>query len=71
MWRHEEISCCLGVAECVLLSFAACRADNNKPNWYILTGSWANTNAGNPEFASYDIRLPAGFSCTTGCVLQM
>ncbi|WIA28065.1 hypothetical protein OEZ86_010650 [Tetradesmus obliquus] len=47
------------------------RADNGKPHWYILTGSWEGTNAGRPEFANIDLRLPAGFSCPGGCVLQM
>lgn len=47
------------------------RADNNRPHWYILSGSWAGTNAGNAEFANIDYRLPSGFSCPNGCVLQM
>jgi hypothetical protein len=56
---------------CHLHSAAMRRADNNRPHWYILSGSWANTNAGNPEFANIDYRLPSGFSCPNGCVLQM
>uniref|UniRef100_A0A383VKB0 Uncharacterized protein n=1 Tax=Tetradesmus obliquus TaxID=3088 RepID=A0A383VKB0_TETOB len=46
-------------------------ADGRGPHWYILTGSWAGTNAGRPETASFDLSLPSGFSCPGGCVLQM
>ncbi|WIA16618.1 hypothetical protein OEZ85_013285 [Tetradesmus obliquus] len=47
------------------------RADGRGPHWYILTGSWAGTNAGRPETASFDLSLPSGISCPNGCVLQM
>ncbi|WIA36814.1 hypothetical protein OEZ86_008069 [Tetradesmus obliquus] len=42
------------------------RADTGRPYWYILTGSF-----GTPGSAAIDLRLPSGFSCTNGCVLQM
>jgi hypothetical protein len=46
---------------------AACRADNGCPFWYLLTGDF-NVN-GVPVEMEY--RLPAGFTCPNGCVLQM
>uniref|UniRef100_A0A383WKR5 Uncharacterized protein n=1 Tax=Tetradesmus obliquus TaxID=3088 RepID=A0A383WKR5_TETOB len=42
------------------------RADTGRPHWYILTGSF-----GTPGSAAIDLRLPSGFSCPNGCVLQM
>lgn len=49
------------------------RADNNKPHYYILTGSFDNTVINRvPEFPvmpSY--KLPDGFTCPNGCVLQV
>ncbi|WIA36822.1 hypothetical protein OEZ86_008086 [Tetradesmus obliquus] len=47
------------------------RADNGRPHWYITQGSFESTRNGNPETAEFDLRLPSGFSCPGGCVLQM
>jgi hypothetical protein len=58
-------------ADCLLWScpllLAATRADNGRPHWYLLTGDF-NVNGVVQEM---DYRLPAGFSCPNGCVLQM
>lgn len=45
------------------------RADNNRPNFFILTGSWQATQT-TPEWHTLTYRLPAGLTCTR-CVLQL
>jgi hypothetical protein len=50
-----------------LLLLAASRADNDRPFWYLLTGDF-NVNG---QVVEMEYRLPAGFTCPDGCVLQM